>query len=202
MKPWLALTQLERDFELVVMDVLKGEQKAPEFLDLNPLGVVPFLLDDDGTTNREFGLGESNAMLWYIAEGTDLIPDSAQERAEALQWMFFEQSKLEPFISPARFHSYILPDRTGEKAEDIARWQAAAKPGLARLNAHLEQRQFILCSGYSIADIALFGYVHTLAEAGLEHADYPEVLRWIGDVCRTKGFRPLSELGTSSNMAA
>lgn len=197
MKPWLALNQLGLDFELSVIDVLKGEQKSDAYRAINPLGVVPWLVTDDGQ-----GIGESNAMLWYLAEGSFLMPDSRADRAEALQWMFFEQSKLEPFISPARFFTTILPQERGPRAAEIADWQSRARPGLARLNAHLADREFMLCSGYSIADIAIFGYVHVMNEAGLEKANYPMIARWIDRVSGTAGFRPLHDLGQPSEKAA
>ncbi len=195
-KPWLAMSQLGISFEVQLVDVLTGEQKSPEYLAINPLGVVPYLQTPDG------GIGESNAMLWYLAEGTHLMPETAAERAEALQWMFFEQSKLEPFISPARFFTTILPGERENRANDIANWQEAAEPGLARLDAHLSERKFMLQSGYSIADIALFGYVHVLEEAGLSLGDYPAIAEWISNVGATKAYRPLGELGTPSEQAA
>lgn len=197
MKPWLALHQLGRDFELVLVDVLKGEQKSDRFLAINPLGVVPYLETETG-----HGIGESNAMLWYLADGTYLMPSTAHGRAEALQWMFFEQSKLEPFISPARFFSHILPGAREAHADDISIWQDKARPGLARLNAHLETRQFMLTSGYSVADIAIFGYVHVLDEAGLAFDDYPQIARWIADVEATEGYTALADLGQLAERAA
>ena len=197
MKPWLALNQLGQDFELILVDVLKGEQKAAPFLAVNPLGVVPYYISE-----TDQAIGESNAMLWHIAHGTWLMPDSKGEQAEALQWMFFEQSKLEPFISPARFFNFILPDQRESHADDIVKWQDAARPGLAHLNQHLENRTFMLASGYSIADIALFGYVHVLEEAGLSMNDYPYVARWIQNVMQTEGFQPLQLLGATQRAAA
>lgn len=197
MKPWLVLNQLSRTFELQLVDVLTGEQKQDDYLAINPLGVVPYLETDDG-----HGIGESNAMLWYLADGTDLMPQSAQQRAEALQWMFFEQSKLEPFISPARFFSHILPHEKEARAEDIANWQQAARPGLARLDAHLADRRFVLGDAYSIADVALFGYVHVLDEAGLDPNDTPHIMAWIDAVQGTEGFVPLAQLGAQEAKAA
>ena len=196
-KPWLAMHQLERDFDLTLVDVLKGEQKSAAFLEINPLGVVPYLV-----THTGHGIGESNAMLWYLAEDSHLMPNDPTSRAETLQWMFFEQSKLEPFISPARFFTTIVPDMRNERADDIKAWNAAAEPGLFRLDAHLADRKFILDSGYSIADIALFGYVHVLDEAGLSKSDYPAISRWIDDVSQTQGFRPLDDLGHATSMIA
>lgn len=197
LKPWLAMHQLGIPFEMSLIDVLSGEQKSPEYLSINPLGVVPYMITSDGQ-----GIGESNAMLWYLAEGTDLMPHSRADRAEALQWMFFEQSKLEPFISPARFMTTIAPHLGADRQDDILRWQTAAKPGLARLNVHLSDRQFVLSQGYSIADIALFGYVHVLDEAGLIMSDYPMVERWCAEINQTKAFRPLQDLGKQTDKAA
>ncbi len=189
--------QLGQEFDLTLIDVLKGEQKSPEYLAINPLGVVPYLETEAGR-----GIGESNAMLWYLAEGSHLMPADRAERAEALQWMFFEQSKLEPYISPARFFTTIVPDQREAQADSIANWQSLAEPGLFRLDAHLANRKFMLASGYSITDIAVFGYVHVLEEAGLSLADFPAIERWIGDVAQTHGFRPLLELGQAESKAA
>lgn len=196
-KPWLAMHQLGQPFDLTLIDVLKGEQKSADYLAVNPLGVVPYMVTKDG-----LGIGESNAMLWYLAEGSHLMPKSTGERAEALQWMFFEQSKLEPFISPARFFTTILPQERENRKADIETWQANADSGLSRLDAHLSERDFMLSGGYSIADIATFGYVHVLDEAGLALADYPAIAAWINRVTRTDGYRPLAELGAEASKAA
>lgn len=196
-KPWLAMTQTGIPFESVLIDVLAGEQKSPEYLRVNPLGVVPYLVTEDGQ-----GIGESNAMLWYLAEDTFLMPSTRKDRALALQWMFFEQSKLEPFISPARFFTTILPSEREARATEIGQWQRQADVGLNRLDAHLAGREFILDCGYSVADIALFGYVHVLEEAGLKRTDYPAIASWIEKVKGTEGFCPLQDLGASASQAA
>lgn len=197
MKPWLALNQTGRDFELILVDVLIGEQKSDSFLAINPLGVVPYLQIDDGV-----GIGESNAMLWYLAEGTDLMPQTPRARAQALQWMFFEQSKLEPFISPARFFTHILPDQKDARADDIAIWQDAARSGLSHLDAHLADHRFMLDEGYSLADISVFGYTHVLEQAGLDLGDTPHIARWIEDVSNQQNFTPLHDLGRQQRRAA
>jgi glutathione S-transferase len=189
-KAWLAMQQLGVAFRFEAIDVLSGQQKTPDYLAVNPLGVVPYLVLEDAGS-----IGESNAMLWYLAEGTHLMPSTQKERAQALQWMFFEQSKLEPFISPARFFTTIVPAAKQERAADIAAWQASAKPGLARLNQHLTDNEFVLSSGYSVADIALFGYTHVVEEADIALDDYQAVARWIESVKATHGFQSLSSMG-------
>lgn len=196
-KPWLALHQTQQPFELFLIDVLSGEQKSEAYLELNPLGVVPYF-----ETNSSRGIGESNAMLWYLSENTHLMPEHPSDRAEALQWMFFEQSKLEPNISPARFFTTILPHEAQAKAEEIKGWQDAAALGLARLDTHLEGRTFVIQSGYSVADIALFGYAHVMDEAGIAMGNYPNIARWITSVSQTEDFRPLAELGQARSVAA
>ncbi len=104
LKPFMVMKQLQIPFELVVIDVLKGETRQPAYLALNPNGTVPYLRLTDGR-----GIAESNAMLWYLAEGSELLPRDSYSRAKVLQFMFFEQSALEPFISPARFFTSIVP---------------------------------------------------------------------------------------------
>jgi len=196
-KPWLAMTQLGVRFDLILIDVLSGEQKSPTYLGINPLGVVPYMQTPDGRS-----IGESNAMLWYVAEDSDLMPDDPADRAQALQWMFFEQSRLEPYISPARFFTTILPDQREARAKDIAAWQDKAREGLEQLEIHLTGRDFLLLSGYSVADIATFGYVYVLEEAGLFMSDYPQIQRWTHNVAATQGFRGLEHLGRPEIKAA
>jgi len=197
MKPWLAMTQLQIDFDLEIIDVLQGEQRKPPYLAINPLGVVPYL-----ETGADMPIGESNAMLWYLAEGSALMPPTPAARAKALQWMFFEQSKLEPFISPARFFTTILPGEQAAHAAEISDWQIKARAGLTYLDANLGSHPFILESGYSIADIALFGYVHVIDEAGIALSDFPNIANWVTNVTQTDRFLPLSDLQAKSRKAA
>src|SRR5258708_5438211 len=88
-KPFLAMSQLGIEFKTVVVDVLSGETRKPEYLAINPNGTVPYLRTGDGR-----GIGESNAMLWYLAEGSPLMPSDPFDRAQTLQWMFLEQCRL------------------------------------------------------------------------------------------------------------
>lgn len=196
-KPWLVAQQTGQDMDVTLIDVLTGEQKSPAYQAINPLGVVPYLIAPDGRA-----IGESNAMTWFLAENTALMPASPTDRAEALQWMFFEQARLEPFISPARFLTTILPGQRGKRADDILRWQREAAPGLAHLDRHLNAREFILGQGYSVADIAVFGYVHLMDEAGIAMADFPNIERWVGAVEATQAYRPISDMSTELRQAA
>ncbi|WP_439594645.1 glutathione S-transferase family protein [Falsiroseomonas sp.] len=188
-KPFLAFRQLGRAVRVVAVDVLAGEARSPAFLALNPVGGVPFLVTQDGT-----GISESNAMLWLIADGSPLMPADAQARAQSLQWMFFEQAKLEPCISPARFLGHIVPERGRGREAEIAAWRARGAEGLGLLEAHLRGRDFMLGERYGITDIAIFGYVHVADEAGIDLQPFPAIRAWIERVRRTPGFVPLSAL--------
>lgn len=189
-KPWLVMKQLGIPHRLQLIDVLNGETRKAEYLSINPLGVVPYLRLENGA-----GIGESNAMLWYLAEDSWLMPATPEQRATALQWMFFEQSKLEPFISPARFFTTILPHMRAERAEEIANWQSAAEPGLKMLDLHLRENPYLVGGNYTIADIAVFGYTHVASEAGIDMNTYPGITQWINRVSTLRNFAPLSSLG-------
>ncbi|MCT4657350.1 MAG: glutathione S-transferase family protein [Cohaesibacter sp.] len=185
-KAHLIMHQLSLPHQVHWIDVLKGEQKEPAFLDLNPNGTVPFLLTAEGK-----GIAESNAMTWYLGKGSQLFPSSAMAEAETIQWMIFEQTKLEPFISPARFFSVILPERKTEMATQIADWQTRAALGMERLNTHLSARSFMVDNHYSIADISVYGYVHVADEAGLDFGLYPAIGQWIERVQNQPGYCPI-----------
>jgi glutathione S-transferase len=188
-KPFLAMKQLKMPFYVTLIDVLKGETRQPAYLAVNSNGTVPYLRLADGR-----GIGESNAMLWHLAEGSDLIPGDSYLRAKVLQWMFFEQSSLEPFISPARFFISIVPSRRAEREKDIATWQERGRKGLRLLDDHLQGRQFLVGDQYTIADISLYGYTHVAEEGGFDFGQYPAVGAWIARVQKTDRYVPLSGL--------
>ncbi len=172
----LALTQLGLPFEWVPVDIMKSESRTPEFLAKNPNGRVPTLELDDGTC-----LAESNAILWYLAEGTPLVPTSRLERAQALQWMFFEQYSHEPNIATSRYIIRYLGNPP-ERREALA---ARVEPGYAALGVmegHLKAREWFAGRHYSIADIALYAYTHCAGEGGFDLARFPAILGWLARV--------------------
>jgi glutathione S-transferase len=188
-KPALLLRQTGRSATLKFLDVLAGESRRPEFLAINPLGQVPYLVLEDGR-----GIGQSNAIAWWLAEGTPLMPADATSRAQALQWMIFEQTALEPNISPARFFTHILPAQREAHAADIPRWLEAGHRGLGLLEQHLTGRAFVTDHGYSVADVAVYGYTHLAGEGGFELARYPAVQAWMQRVRGTPGYAEVGEL--------
>jgi len=173
-KPALIAHQLNMACAVTYLDVLSGETRQPPYLDINPRGVVPYLELPDGS-----GLHESNAIAWYLAEGSALMPDTPLSRAQAVSWMNFEQTTLEANISPVRFFTHIAPQLAGDSVDMIALWRDRGNAGLSVLDSHLQNNDFITEYGYSVADIAVFGYTHLANEGGFVLADFPAVSAWI-----------------------
>ena len=175
----MALEHLRLPYQWREIDTLKGETQTPSFLAMNPSGQVPVLAVDPNTF-----LPESNAILWYLGEGTPLVPADPFQRARVLQWMFFEQYSHEPAIAVARFIRVFL------KKNDDARLPALEKRGYAALGVmdrHLSQRAFFVGDTLSIADLALFAYTHRADEAGFDLAPYPAVRAWLERVAAAPG---------------
>lgn len=192
-KPQLLMAQLGIPWQTIWVDVLLGENRRPAFLAMNPAGTVPFLRLDAGDE-----IAESNAMLWALAQDSALLPTHPVEQAMIVQWMIFEQTRLEPFLSPARFFTTILPGKTAEKAMEIDAWREKAEKGMARLEGHLRDHDFLVAGRYSIADIALYGYVHVADEAGLDFCAYPAIAEWCGRVRQTPGYIGMMSLAEAA----
>jgi len=188
-KPALVLRQTGRTCRMQFVDVLAGASREPAFLAVNPRGQVPFLVTADGV-----GLGESNAIAWYLAEGTPLMPATPLSRAQAVQWMIFEQTALEPNISPARFFTHIVPAQRDAHAAQIPGWLDAGHAGLALLDRHLAAREWVTDHGYSVADIAVYGYTHLAGEGGFDLGRFPAVQRWMDRVRATPGYADVGTL--------
>lgn len=173
----LAAHQLGRPLELVDVDILKGESRTEDFLKRNPNGRVPTLELDDGRT-----LPESNAILFWLAEGTALLPEDRFARAEALQWMFFEQYSHEPYIAVARFWHSIKPGGREEKAAMFPEWHRRGHEALAVMERHLAAHEWFAGGAYSIADIALYAYTHVAHEGAFDLTPYEAVNAWLARV--------------------
>ncbi len=168
----LLLTQLARPFELVELDIEKGETRTPDFLRKNPNGRIPCLELEDGTH-----LWESNAIQFYLAEGTPFLPSDRLERAQVLQWMFFEQYSHEPYIAVVRFwhHAGSVEKNRAQLAERVERGYQA----LGVMEKHLSGHRWFVGDRYSIADIALYAYTHVAHEGGFDLGGYPAVRAWL-----------------------
>jgi glutathione S-transferase len=182
----LLLTQLGAPFQRIELDITQGESRTAAFLAKNPNGRIPTLELDDGTC-----LAESNAIQWFLAEGTPFLPDDAVERARVLQWMFFEQYSHEPFIAVVRFWVHQGLDEGRE--EEVEEKRKRGYEALAVMESHLASRPFFVADRYSIADIALYAYTHVAHECGFDLADYPEVRGWLDRVRSQPGHIPITQ---------
>jgi glutathione S-transferase len=171
----LAARQLGVELTLKDYGLHDGTTRKPEYLSKNPNGRVPLLEFEDGRT-----LAESGAILWYLAEGSALLPADRWGRAEALQWMFFEQYSHEPYIAVARFWLAFAPKEELEKRRHLVpEWRAKGNAALGVMQTHLARREWFAGDNYSIADIALYGYTHCAADGGFDLAAYPAVGAWL-----------------------
>ncbi len=148
---------------------------------LNPALRVPTLVLDDGRP-----LGESNAILWYLGDGTRYVPTDSYERGQVLQWMFFEQYSHEPHIAVARF--WLMYSGTPERfQEQLPERMKGGYVALDAMERHLESKTFLVGEQYTIADVSLYAYTHVAHEGGFELEPYPAIRRWLERVATQPG---------------
>jgi glutathione S-transferase len=180
----LLLAHLGIAYERRELDVVDRSER-PELLgELNPALRVPTLVLDDGRP-----LAESDAIIFYLAEGTPYLPEDRYERAQVLQWLFFEQYQHEPNIAVVRFWLGWAPKPPAE-AEIEARRQAGYVT-LDAMEKHLATREFFVAERFTIADIALYGYTHVAHEAGFQMSGYPAIGAWLERVAAQPGHVPM-----------
>ncbi len=182
----LLLSELQRPYRWVELDILANETRTPQFLHKNPNGRIPTLELEDGTC-----LAESDAILWYLGEGTGFVPNDRLRRAQVLQWMFFEQYSHEPNVATPRYIvKHLPPDspRYAELEDRLTRGRAA----LAVMETHLTAQRFFVGEQYTIADIALYAYTHVADEGGLDLAPYPAVRAWLARVASRQRCIPIT----------
>ncbi len=169
----LVLTQLGRPFELVLVDILSGKSRTPEFLNKNPNGRIPALELEDGST-----LWESNAIIWYLADGTPLLPSKPLDRGRVLQWMSFEQYSHEPNIATVRFWTCHPKDTEDRRVMTPIKRQLGYA-ALKVMEGHLKDKDFFVGGAYSIADVALYAYTHVAHEGGFDLRPFRAVNAWL-----------------------
>ncbi len=180
-KARLLLAQLELPYERVPVDIFAGESQSDAFRALSPAGRTPVLEVEAG-----IAIAESNAILLFLAEGSALLPEPLLQRARVWQWLFFEQNLLEPNIGTGRF--WILTGRAEGRDELVRRWQKVGRHSLDVLERRLAGHEFLLDTGYSVADVGLYAYTHLAGDAGIELGDYPGVEAWLRRVEAQPGF--------------
>ncbi len=182
----LLLTQLGIQFQRVELEIFKGESRTPQFLVQFPNGRIPAVEFDDGRT-----LFESNAIMCYFADGTRFMPADRFERAQVLQWMFFEQYSHEPNIATIRSWLHYA----GINDERRAVLESKRKLGydaLGVMESHLKDRKWFVGERYSIADIALYAYTHVADEGGFDMSLYSAIRAWLERVRTEPGHIPIT----------
>jgi glutathione S-transferase len=181
----LLCSQLGIAYEWREVDILAGHTRTAEFLAMNANGKIPLLALPDGRH-----LAESNAILAYLADASELAGSDRFARAAVLQWMFFEQYSHEPNIATSRFIIQYLgspPDRQAALEEK----RLGGYKALEVMEQQLGNNTFIAGSEYSIADIALYAYTHVAHEGGFDLNDYPATRAWLDRVRTIPGHVPM-----------
>lgn len=169
-------------YDWVAIDTLKQETRTPEFLKLNDAGQVPAVAFDDGRT-----LAQSNAIIRYLARGSDLIPPDAFAQAKMDEWLFWEQYSHEPYVAVCRFQMFYLNKQATElDPEKVRRGYAA----LAKMERQLAVTPYLAGGAVSLADVSLLAYTRLAHEGGFDLGPYPAVRRWIGETEKFLGLPP------------
>lgn len=176
----LILNLLGIEFEHHELSVTDHSDRAEVLGGLSPSLNVPTVVLEDGRP-----LAESNAILWYFADGTRYLPDDPYERAQVLQWMFFEQYKHEPAIAVVRF--WVAFSEDPPPAAEIEAKRAAGRAALDAMERHLADHEYFVGDHFTIADIALYAYTHVAPEGGFDLEPYPAVRTWLERVAARPG---------------
>ena len=179
----LLLEQLGRPYTWVEIDSSKGATRTPEFLAKNANGRVPLLELGDGRV-----MAESNAILYWLAEGSRYFTGDAWQRAQTLGWMFFEQYSHEPYVAVARFIRGWTPSDSPRRAVELPRCVERGHQALAVMERHLAAQRWFSGTQYGIADIALFAYTDVAKHGGFDLAAYPALRDWLARVRATPRF--------------
>ena len=181
----LLFAHLGMRYERREMDVVDRSNRAELLGDLNPALRVPTLVLDDGRP-----LAESNAILFYFAEGTRYLPEDRYERAQVLQWMFFEQYSHEPNIAVVRF--WVAFSDAPPPDPEIGARRRAGYAALDAMERHLSSREFLVSERFTIADISLYAYTHVAGEGGFDLAGYPAIRAWLDRVAGQPGHEAMA----------
>lgn len=180
----ILLEELGLPYEVHLVDISKDETWTPEFLSLNPNGKIPAIIDPDGPGDKPLALFESGAILVYLAEKAGrFLPVDPAARYETLQWVFFQMAAIGPMFGQVGFfHKYAGREFEDKRPRD--RYVAESRRLLGVLEGRLKGRRWIMGDDYTIADIAILGWVRNLVEhygAGdlVGYADFPGVDAWL-----------------------
>jgi glutathione S-transferase len=193
----LALAQLQIPYRLVEIDVLRGESRTPEFLAKNRRGQVPLLEVAPGRY-----IAESNAILWYVAGGTELAPEDRVTRAEVLQWMFFEQHSVAPNIGAAYFWLELVRGGRELQQHALDEWMEEGFRALRVMDIHLQSHRYFAAERYTIADIALYAHTHLAPTCDFDLTPFPAVRAWLDRTAEQPGHVPMDEQPAEAGLYA
>ncbi len=187
-KARLILHKRDLPYTRIEMDTDNGATRTPEFLKLNPEGRIPLLVLDDGTK-----LPESNAILAFLAKGTDLLPENAADFAQVLRWLFWEQYSHEPNIATVRYWITHKIEMTQYRKLAIDDKRARGVAALGVMETHLATNDFFAAGRFTIADIALYAYTHVAEEGGgFDLTPYPAIRTWLARVAAQPRHIPIT----------
>ena len=181
----LLFAHLGIEYERHELDVVDRSNRPEVLGGLNPALRVPTLVLDDGRS-----MSESNAIINYFAEGTAYLPEDRFERAQVLQWQFFEQYDHEPNIAVARFLVAFSGRNPSESELELQR--RGGYRALDAMEGHLADREFLVGQRYTIADISLYAYTHVADEGGFDLSRYPAINAWLERVAGQPGHVPIT----------
>jgi glutathione S-transferase len=168
----LALAELGIDYERVHVDIFGGDTLTQEYGTINPARNTPVLELDDGER-----LVESNAILLFLTDGTELLPDDKLQRAQVHRWMFYEQARIVRAIGGLRLRLARMPANLND--EDVRLERRMCVAAAALVDQHLQDRDFAVGDGYTVADLCLYGYLHAAGDAGVDTARLPALDAWL-----------------------
>ncbi len=187
-KARLILHKRDLPYRRIEMDTDSGATRTPEFLKLNPDGRIPLLVLDDGTK-----LPESNAILAYLAKGTDMLPENAADFAQVLRWLFWEQYSHEPNIATVRYWITHKVEMTQYRKLAMADKRARGVAALSVMESHLAANDFFAAGRFTIADIALYAYTHVAEEGGgFDLLPYKAIRAWLARVAAQPRHIPIT----------
>lgn len=195
-KVQLLLSHLKIDYTITSLNILAtpSETRTPEFLKLNPNGRIPTLVLDDGTP-----LAESNAILFYLADGTRYLPEDKLERAKVLQWLFFEQYSHEPYVAVWKYRTYWAPGGFTDLSEnEVKKLKDHGQDAIDVMEKHLQDgREWFVGDNYSVADLSLYVYTSTAEAIGFRVDGH--VKAWLGRVEKQEGWVRIKKDPTGKN---
>ena len=169
----LLLNLLNIPYERIELNILKRETRTSEFLQKNPNGKIPLL-----EIAQDRYLAESNAILYFLSQGTEFFPQDSYIQAQVMQWLFFEQYSHEPNIATARYWISILKQPEKHR-EQLHHKQRLGNAALKVMEQHLRDRHYLVAETYTIADIGLYAYTHVADEGGFELDRFPAIQKWL-----------------------